>query len=1021
MLSLCLRLIALCSIVAICSVAAFAQVSVTTQRYDTGRTGQNLNETVLNTSNVNVNTFGKLFTRAVDDEVYAQPLYVPNVTIPGVGSRNVLFVATVNNSVYAFDADDPSSPLPFWRVNFNGSFHATNNTEVGQACGTYRDFSGNLGLVGTPVIDPATSTMYFVTKTTENATFVQRLHAINITTGAEKSGSPVVVTATVAGTGDGQVGGQITFNPRTANQRGSLALVNGTVYITWASHCDTSPYHGWIMGFNATTLARQFAVAVTPNGSAGGIWQSGTGPSFDPSGAFFVTVGNGSVSAPSGGSDYGNAFLKVSAAGAITDWFIPFNYQNLNSGDTDLGSGGVLIVPNTNLMISGGKEGKIYLVDRTNLGHFHAGSDTQIVQSFQVAPAGRHVHGCPTYWNGPGGPWIYVWCEADHGKAFKLTSGLLPTTPTKQTTMVANDGMPGGMLSISANGNAAGSGILWSALALNGDANQDVRPGILRAFDASDISQEIWNSLQNPTRDDFGNFAKYNTPIVVSGKLYLGTFSKQVVVYGLLPANDQRPTVSAGNDVTIALPNAATLSGTASDDGIPGPLTTTWILVSGPGTVTVANPHALTTTATFSAPGTYTFRLTASDGALAADAMMQVNVLSAGAIIGTGTGIKGEYWDNQDFTGALLTRVDPTIFFDWGQASPDPSMGANTFSVRWTGQVQAQFSETYTFTTTSDDGVRLWVNNQMLVDNWTNHGATENNGTVSLVKGQRYDIKMEYYESTGDAVAKLAWASASTPKSTIPQVQYFPQAPPTTGNSTIGVYVPSTAAWFTKNANAPGGADNTYIYGPSGLGWIPVSGDWDGNGTDTPGVYDPSTSSFFLKNTPGPGAADIVVTFGAAGQGYVPIVGDWDGNGTDTIGVYNPANGAFFLRNSNTPGGADLTFFYGPGGAGVFPLAGDWDGDGKDSVGIYNAATAAFFLHNSNSSGNAEWAFNYGPANATPVVGDWNNDGIDSIGIYVPASATFFLKNTNTFGVADLAFGYGPSNARPIIGNWDGH
>jgi hypothetical protein len=548
------------------------------------------------------------------------------------------------------------------------------------------------------------------------------------------------------------------------------------------------------MGFDPSTLALRFATAVTPDGGEGGIWQSGTGPSLDDAGALYVTVGNGTVTAPSGGRDFGNAFLKVSANGVVADWFIPFNYQDLNIGDVDLGSAGVLLIPGTNLLASGGKEGKLYVLDRDDLGGFRAGADTQIVQSFPVAPPGRHFHGCPTYWNGPGGPWVYTWCEADRGKAFRLEDGRLTTTPVAQTAMTANDGMPGGMLAVSANGTTPGTGILWAALAFNGDANHDVRPGVLRAFDAADLSRELWNSRQNAARDDFGAFAKFNTPLVANGRVYLPTFSKQVVVYGLLPAGDAAPTVAAGPDRTISLPNAASLAGTVTDDGVPGALATTWIAVSGPGPVAFADRTSPTTTASFSVPGVYTLRLTASDGLLASDAEATVTVLPEGAVVGTGTGVTGEYYDDVDFAGAPLVRTDSTIDFDWGAGSPDPSIGADTFSVRWTGQVQASFSETYTFTTLSDDGVRLWVAGRLLVDNWTDHGATEDSGSIALVKGQRYDLRMELYEDGGDALARLSWSSPSTSKSVVPTLQLYASGP------VVDSCTPATAARGTRVA-----------------------------------------------------------------------------------------------------------------------------------------------------------------------------------------------------------------------------
>ena len=291
-----------------------SEVSVTTQRYDNARTGQNLSETRLNTSNVNQAEFGKLFSRTVDDEIYAQPLYMPSVSIPGLGIRNVLYVATVNNTVYAFDADDPNAGEPLWRVNLTEKVPGAMPVkvgDVGQRCGELRDFTENIGIVSTPVIDAGKQTIYLVARTKEENAFVQRLHALDIFTGAPRPKSPMVIEATVPGSGVGASDGQLQFDPKLHNQRAALLLANGVVYIAWASHCDTGPYHGWFIGYDAVTLQQTFATVVTPNGSAGGVWQSNSGPSADGWGTIYLTTGNGTATAQKGGQDFGNAFLKL--------------------------------------------------------------------------------------------------------------------------------------------------------------------------------------------------------------------------------------------------------------------------------------------------------------------------------------------------------------------------------------------------------------------------------------------------------------------------------------------------------------------------------------------------------------------------------------------------------------------------------------------------------------------------------------------------------------------------------------
>jgi len=280
---------------------AWAQVNVLTRNYNNQRTGANLSESILNSSNVNPAQFGKLFMLPVDDQVFAGILYVSNLSTAG-GMHNVIFVATVNNTVYAFDADTFGPPL--WQQNFNGTGRPTHNSEVGQACGTYRDFLGNgnfgnlanIGIVGTPVIDGTTHTMYFVVRTVEGTATMQRLHAIDITTGLERAGSPTVIdqTVTFPGTGEGGNGTVVMFNPVTANQRPGLALSQGVVYVGWSSYCDTHPYHGWMMSFDPTSLARLGVFNTTPNGAGASAWMSGAAPAIDAAGNLYISTGNGS-------------------------------------------------------------------------------------------------------------------------------------------------------------------------------------------------------------------------------------------------------------------------------------------------------------------------------------------------------------------------------------------------------------------------------------------------------------------------------------------------------------------------------------------------------------------------------------------------------------------------------------------------------------------------------------------------------------------------------------------------------
>jgi PA14 domain-containing protein/K319-like protein len=779
--------VALAALALLLSAPAVAQTSVTTQHNDAARTGANLSETVLTTTNVNVSQFGKVFERAVDDEIYAQPLYVEGVSIPGLGIRNVVYVATNNDSVYAFDADNPAASAPIWRVNYTNpaaGIVPVFKTDVGQACGTYNDFTGNIGIVGTPVIDPVSQTMYFVARTKESGTFVQRLHAIDIRDASERLGSPLIVQASVVGTGDGRdAQNNIAFNARTQNQRAGLLLDHGTVYITWASYCDQGPYHGWILGYDAASLLQVMVHNTTPDGGLGGIWQSGAGLSADSIGNLYALTGNGSFNGDIGGKNFGNSFIKVSPTGALLDWFTPYNWSFLNATDEDLGIQSAMLIPSTNLVVGGGKEGVMYVVDRNNMGHFRSGNNGQILQSFQASSAGR-MNGSPVYWNGPTyGPALYSWAAGDPLKVFRLVSGLFQTPAGAQGTALAPGGMPGGMLSLSANGSAAGTGILWAALSRGGDANHTPQPGILRAYDASNVTRELWNSQQNATRDGFANFSKFSSATVANGKVFVPSLSNRLVVYGLIgpSASNTAPVVNAGADQGLASPGTATLTGTATDDGNPippGQLTTTWTLASGPASVTFSTPAALSTTASFAVAGVYTIRLTAFDGeATASDDV----IVTVDPPAGSGTGLLAQYFNDAGsgvyFTALVLTRTDPAVDFDWADAAPDPQVQADNFSVRWSGQVMAPVTGSYTLTTTSDDGVRLYLSGQLMIDNWTDHLVAPNSAIVALAAGQRYDIRMDYYDHATLATARLSWAYPGQTTQVVPQWVLYPSLP----------------------------------------------------------------------------------------------------------------------------------------------------------------------------------------------------------------------------------------------------
>jgi Abnormal spindle-like microcephaly-assoc'd, ASPM-SPD-2-Hydin len=498
---------------------------------DTFRTGQNVDETVLNTGNVNATQFGKRFSYALDGYTYAQPLYVENVTIPGQGTHNVVYVATEHDSVYALDADGLVAD-PLWKTSFIDPAAGVTtipgsdvNMDGCEAIGP------EVGITSTPVIDNVHGILYVLVRTKESGAFVQRLHALNITTGAEMPHSPAVITATAPGVGMGSQGNVLTLNLQYQNQRAALLLSNGIVYIAWASFCDYGPYHGWVLGYNATSLDKVSTWVTTPNGQRAGVWQSGGGLAADGSGNVYFATGNGTFDANGGGGDYGDSYVKLSytsGSPAVVDYFTPYTQAILGGVlDLDLGSGGVLLLPNAvtkpqQLILGTGKDGVLYLVDRSNMGNFNPANNNQIVQSIPGAAA-KGLWGNTAYWNMQ----VYIWGLGDVLKSFRLDRDLLSLAPVAEGSQVS--AYPSPTPALSSNGNA--NGIVWAvktALWKTGGSS------ILEAYDAANVSRLLYSSTTNATRDKAGPAVRFAIATVANGKVYVTT-QTELDVYGLLP------------------------------------------------------------------------------------------------------------------------------------------------------------------------------------------------------------------------------------------------------------------------------------------------------------------------------------------------------------------------------------------------------------------------------------------------------------------------------------------------------
>ena len=512
-----------------------------TNKNDNSRDGLNSQETVLTPTNVNVNTFGKLsFSYKTDGQVQAQPLYVANVYVPhpahgSAGYYNVVYFATANDSVYAYDADGNVSGT-LWKDSF---INPPSVVPVPGNC-----VSANVAIIGitpTPVIDPSTNTMYVEVRTLEgqttacSGTYVHRLHALDITTGDEKFGGPVEIQASVPGTGGGSSKGTLAFDPMKENSRPGMLLSqssvdkNSVVYIATASNTDTLPYHGWLLGYDSQTLAQKYVYCTTPNGEAGGIWQMGGGLAADTDGNIFVQTGNGTFDS---NGDWGSSVLKFTPKTTgltLVDSYTPSNYSTVNHQDWDISSGGLLLLPDQtgstpHLMVGGGKEGTIYVINRDNLGGHKSGSNNivqYIVGAILASVKGGTDNGIwntASYFNGN----VYIFGQNDYPKMFTLNNGLLPTTATSTAKTI----MRGPAAIISSNGTS--DGIVWTL-------QYDVSTPTLWAFNPNDLTQEYYDTNQDSKRDKVASkkIARVN-PTVANGRVYVPA-NNTVEVYGLLP------------------------------------------------------------------------------------------------------------------------------------------------------------------------------------------------------------------------------------------------------------------------------------------------------------------------------------------------------------------------------------------------------------------------------------------------------------------------------------------------------
>ncbi len=673
-----------------------------------------------------------------------------------------------------------------------------------------------IGITSTPVIDPATGTIYVEARTQEtsgtNVAYVHRLHALDITTGRERTNynSPVVISCTnYPGTGtpgqnDTDGAGHILWSGVKENCRPALLLANGMVYVTYASPGDHPPYYGWVFTYDAHTLALRQVFNDEPNQGYGGIWMTGNGVAADTNGNVYLNTGNGTYDT---NNDYGDSILKFNGTNGLTlaDYFTPYNAAALSSADLDVSSAGMLLLPDSvgsashpHLLLSGSKTGTLYLLDRDNLGHFNAASDGQIVQELSGAVGG--MWSSPAYFNGN----IYIIGASDNLKCFTIANAAMSLTPTVQSPNAFGFATP----TISANG--TNNGIVWAMISSGGSVE-------LFAYNATNVAQELYNSSQNFARDNAGSAVEFTLPTVVNGKVYVGAqYSVSVFGNNSFAAT---PTISPDggvytNSVTV------TLSDATADAQI-------YYTVDG----------STPTTSSLVYNGSFKLTNSALVQAIAAvlgsgsSGLASASFINSSAV-GSGTGLSGSYWSNTTsmaFTNLTFTnlptlvRTDATVNFNWGGAGPAPSIGGANYAVRWTGSVQPQYSGTYTFYATADDGVILYVNGQNLINKWVDEAATNYQGSITLNAQQLYNIELEYYYRNDDgAQVSLSWSSPSTPQAVIPQSQLYPftNPPPSvvlSSPANNSSYTASASVTIGAMADAPYNPINTVTFYTNGV------------------------------------------------------------------------------------------------------------------------------------------------------------------------------------------------------------
>jgi hypothetical protein len=832
---------------------ATAQISIVTQHYDIARTGANTSETILTPANVNSQQFGKLFSHSVDGYVYAQPLYVPGVTMgagtPQAGTKhNVVFIATENDSVYAFDADSNSpapNATPLWHITLLDAAHgAAPGARVMFSTDIHTtDIVPTIGITGTPVIDPSTGTLYVVGKSKENNVYVQRLHALSIINGAEKFGGPVQLAASVPGNGTASVSGTLHFDPYWENQRAGLLLLHGIVYIGFGAHEDMGPWHGWILAYNASTLHQTGAWCSTRNGYRGGIWGAGSGlaadvpdPAGHPFGRIFTATGNGKFDAAPNYTnvmDYGDSVIKLDLANGVPtigDDFTPLNQSALDTSDQDQGSGGTLLLPNSasggqHLIVQVGKTGRVYILNQENLGGYHPSNTSDPQQKTATRP----VWGMPAYWNGH----VYFWASSDYLRAFSFINGVISSASVSHSAEFSN--FPGSTPAVSANGNINGTGIVWNILSANFDSRGNET---LLAHDASNVSKLLYSSDQNIARDNPGAAVKFTVPTVANGKVYVGA-EYQVSVYGLLNGSTQAaaPVI---NPASESFSSSVTV--TMSDSTIGATIHFT----TDGSTPTAASPSY---TGPITVTSTETIRAIAvATGHLNSNISSATYTRITQAAMPTFNPAPGTYSSAQQVT-ISTTTPNATIYYTTDGSTP------TTASTKYTGPVAISTTETLKAI------------------------ATASNLTNSAVASGLYTIQ------TGPTAATPTFSPAPGSYASAQQV-------------TISTATSGATIYYTTNGSTPSTASTKYI-GPVAI-------------STTTTLKAIATAPSFANSVVATGVYTVQTGQTAAAPTFSPPPGTYIGSQTIAISTTTSGATIYYTTNGVTPSPTSGALYRGP-------------------------------------------------------------------------------------------------------------